>query len=126
MPSPGKGQVKPEQLEIDRLRKKVAKFKAERDMLKKATQTEQPIHQRTVPTADDRQWRNLLNEPVGHRLDNAAMESFFSSLNAERISKKVYRTRDQARTDVFDYVEGLYNPKKRHSTLGYPNSACRA
>ena len=37
--------------------------------------------------------------------DNAAMESFFSSLKTERISRKVYRTRDAARADVFDYLE---------------------
>jgi len=55
----------------------------------------------------------------GNVWDNAAMESFFSSLKTERIGKKVYRTRDQARADVFDYVEGFYNPTRRHSTLGY-------
>ena len=47
------------------------------------------------------------------------MESFFSSLKTERAARKVYRTRDDARADVFDYIERLYNPKRRHSTLGY-------
>ena len=51
--------------------------------------------------------------------DNAAMESFFSSLKTERIRGQVYRTRDQARADVFDYIERFYNPIRRHSTLGY-------
>ncbi len=51
--------------------------------------------------------------------DNAAMESFFSSLKTERVRKKVYTTRDQARADVFDYIERFYNPRRRHSTLGY-------
>ena len=51
--------------------------------------------------------------------DNAAMESFFSSLKIERVARKVYRTRDQARADVFDYIERFYNPRRRHSTLGY-------
>ena len=51
--------------------------------------------------------------------DNAAMESFFSSLKTERTARKVYRTRDAARADVFDYIERFYNPKLRHSTLGY-------
>jgi putative transposase len=55
----------------------------------------------------------------GNVWDNAAMESFFSSLKTERIARKVYRTRDQARADVFDYIECFYNPKRRHSTLGY-------
>jgi len=36
-----------------------------------------------------------------------------------RIGKKVYRTRAQAKADVFDYVECFYNPTRRHSTLGY-------
>ena len=47
------------------------------------------------------------------------MESFFSSLKTERTARKVYRTRDAARADVFDYVERFYNPKRRHSTIGY-------
>ncbi len=55
----------------------------------------------------------------GNVWDNAAMESFFSSLKAERIGKKVYRTRGQAKADVFDYIECFYNPTRRHSTLGY-------
>jgi putative transposase len=55
----------------------------------------------------------------GNVWDNAAMESFFSSLKTERTARKVYRTRDDARADVFDYIERFYNPKRRHSTLGY-------
>ena len=47
------------------------------------------------------------------------MESFFSSLKTERTARKTYRTRDQARADVFDYIECFYNPRRRHSTLGY-------
>lgn len=55
----------------------------------------------------------------GNVWDNAAMESFFSSLKTERVGKKIYRTRAQAREDVFDYIECFYNPNRRHSTLGY-------
>jgi putative transposase len=55
----------------------------------------------------------------GNVWDNAAMESFFSSLKTERTARRTYRTRDQARADVFDYIERFYNPKRRHSTLGY-------
>ena len=55
----------------------------------------------------------------GNVWDNAAMESFFSSLKTERIGSKTYRTRDEARADVFDYIERFYNPKRRHSTIGY-------
>ena len=55
----------------------------------------------------------------GNVWDNSAMESFFSSLKTERTARKVYRTRDEARADVFDYIEVFYNPTRRHSTLGY-------
>ena len=55
----------------------------------------------------------------GNVWDNAAMESFFSSLKTERIAGKIYRTRDQAKAEVFDYIERFYNPRRRHSTLGY-------
>ena len=55
----------------------------------------------------------------GNVWDNAVMESFFSSLKTERIARKVYRTRNNAKADVFDYIERFYNPKRRHSTLGY-------
>ncbi|MBT9160974.1 MAG: hypothetical protein DDT26_02271 [Dehalococcoidia bacterium] len=55
----------------------------------------------------------------GNVWDNAAMESFFSSLKTERIARKTYRTRNQAKAEVFDYIERFYNPKRRHSTLGY-------
>ena len=55
----------------------------------------------------------------GNVWDNAAMESFFSSLKIERIRRRIYRTRDDARADVFDYIERFYNPTRRHSTIGY-------
>ena len=55
----------------------------------------------------------------GNVWDNAAMESFFSSMKTESIARKVYRTRDQARADVFEYIERFYNPRRRHSTIGY-------
>ena len=55
----------------------------------------------------------------GNVWDNAAMESFFSSLKTERTARKTYRTRDEAKADVFDYIECFYNPRRRHSTLGY-------
>ena len=56
---------------------------------------------------------------AGEVWDNSAMESFFSSMKIERVHKKVYLSREQARQDVFDYIEVFYNPKRRHSTLGY-------
>ena len=59
----------------------------------------------------------------GNVWDNAAMESFVSSLKVERVARKTYRTRDQARADVFDYIERFYNPRRRHSTIGYLSGA---
>ena len=55
----------------------------------------------------------------GNCWDNAAMESFFSTLKTERLGRRRYRTRDELRVDVFDYIERFYNPKRRHSTIGY-------
>lgn len=45
-------------------------------------------------------------------------ESFFSSLKKERIRKRIYKTRDLARTDIFDYIKVFYNWARRHSHLG--------
>ena len=42
-----------------------------------------------------------------------------SALKTERTGEKTYRSRDDAKADVFDYIERFYNPKRRHSTLGY-------
>lgn len=55
---------------------------------------------------------------AGNVWDNAVMESFFSTLKIERCHRKVYRTRDEARADVFDYIERFYNLTRRHSALG--------
>jgi len=50
--------------------------------------------------------------------DNAVMESFFSRMKDERVSRRRYRSRDEARADIFDYIERFYNPRRRHSRLG--------
>ena len=55
----------------------------------------------------------------GECWDNAAMESFFSTLKTERCARTVYRTREQARADVFDYIERFYNLFRKHSKLNY-------
>ena len=54
----------------------------------------------------------------GNRWDNAVAESFFSSLKNERIKRRVYKTRDLARADLFDYIEAFYNRTRRHGHLG--------
>jgi putative transposase len=54
----------------------------------------------------------------GNCYDNAVAESFFSSLKRERVQGRTYRNRDEARSDVFDYIESFYNRSRRHSYLG--------
>ena len=53
----------------------------------------------------------------GNCWDNAVVESFFSSLKKERIKRRIYASRQQAKSDVFDYIEGFYNRVRRHSHL---------
>ena len=53
----------------------------------------------------------------GNCWDNAVAESFFSSLKKERIKRHIYATRQDAKSDVFDYIEGFYNRVRRHSHL---------
>ena len=55
----------------------------------------------------------------GNVWDNAAMESFFSTLKTERLSRTRYSMRDAARADVFDYIERFYNPVRKHSKLDF-------
>jgi len=50
--------------------------------------------------------------------DNAVAESFFHLLKTERIRRKIYKTRENARQDVFDYIELFYNSKRKHSNNG--------
>jgi putative transposase len=54
----------------------------------------------------------------GNCWDNAVAESFFSSLKKERIKKRIYKTRDMAKADIFNYIEMFYNRTRRHSHLG--------
>lgn len=50
----------------------------------------------------------------GNCHDNAVAESFFQLLKSERIKKKIYGTREEARSDIFDYIVMFYNSKRRH------------
>ncbi len=54
----------------------------------------------------------------GNCHDNAVAESFFQLLKRERIKRKIYNSRDEARRDIFDYIEMFYNSQRRH---GYNN-----
>jgi putative transposase len=55
----------------------------------------------------------------GNCWDNAPTESFFNSLKNERVHGRRYRTRDEARADMFEYIEVFFNRRRRHSTLGF-------
>lgn len=59
----------------------------------------------------------------GNCWDNAVVESFFSTLKREWVHDCRYRTRSEARADIFHYIETWYNRKRRHSTLGYLSPA---
>ena len=54
----------------------------------------------------------------GSCYDNAVVESFFASLKRERTKRRIYQTRNEARVDVFDYIERFYNRKRRHGYVG--------
>ena len=54
----------------------------------------------------------------GNCHDNAVAESFFNLLKRERIRRRTYRSREEARRDVFDYIEMFYNPKRKHARNG--------
>lgn len=56
---------------------------------------------------------------VGDCFDNAMAESFFASLECELLDRNHFLTRDEARAAVFAWIEGWYNPHRRHSSLGY-------
>jgi len=55
---------------------------------------------------------------TGNCYDNAVVESFFGLLKRERVNRNYYRTRDDAKQDIFDYIECFYNRKRRHGYLG--------
>lgn len=73
-----------------------------------------------------REWQTFLRqcdlEPRmsrrGNCHDNAVAESFFQLLERERIGRRTYPKRDDARRDVFEYIEIFYNPKRKHTNNG--------
>ena len=66
-----------------------------------------------VPTMSDK----------GDCYDNAVAESFFSTLEFELLMQNDWATREDARHAIFRYIETWYNPRRRHSTLGYLSPA---
>lgn len=77
----------------------------------------QPVRQRRLAALlPDQQPSTGISRRVNCQ-DNAVAESFFSSLKKERIRKRIYKTRDLARADIFNYIEVFYNRARRHSHL---------
>jgi len=60
---------------------------------------------------------------VGDAYDNALVEAFFASLKTELLTRHTFATRKAARLALFDYIEGFYNSRRRHSALGYLSPA---
>jgi putative transposase len=56
---------------------------------------------------------------VGDCFDNAMCESFFATLECELIDRSTFRTHEDARQAIFDFIEGFYNTRRRHSSIGY-------
>ena len=56
---------------------------------------------------------------VGDAYDNAMCESFFATLECELIDRRRFRSRSEAQMAVFQFIEGFYNPSRRHSALGH-------
>ena len=56
---------------------------------------------------------------VGDAYDNAMCESFFATLECELLARSRFRTPAEARGAVFSFIEGFYNPRRRHSSIGY-------
>lgn len=84
------------------------------------------IHSDQGAQYTNREWAAFLREHNlehsmsrrGNCHDNAVAESFFQLLKREKIRRHKYRTRDQARRDVFEYIELFYNPKRKHTNIG--------
>jgi Integrase core domain len=56
---------------------------------------------------------------VGDAYDNAMCESFFATLECELLDRCRFKTQIEARSAVFTFIEGFYNPRRRHSSIGY-------
>jgi putative transposase len=84
------------------------------------------IHSDQGSQFTSQEWRDFLKDNNleasmsrrGNCYDNAVAESFFASLKTERIRRKIYKTRQEARADAFNYIELFSNPTRRHAKNG--------
>jgi putative transposase len=56
---------------------------------------------------------------VGDCFDNAMCESFFATLECELLERRRFKTQAEAKLAIFEFIEGWYNPHRRHSSIGY-------
>lgn len=88
------------------------------------------VHSDQGSQFSSQEWRSFLDahglvpsmSRRGNCYDNAVAESFFHLLKTERIRRKTYTTRADARQDVFEYIEMFYNPRRRHANNGMLSS----
>jgi transposase InsO family protein len=113
------GLTSEERTELTRLRRENRTLRTEREILKKAAQYTSIAFGRRCREAGI----SLSMGSTGDCFDNAMAESFFASLETELIDRSSWRTRADARLAVFDYIEAFYNPRRRHSALGYLSPA---
>jgi len=82
------------------------------------------VHSHQVVQYTSGDWRSFLEEHTleasmsrrGNCHDNAVAESFFSLLNKGEVRRQIYNTREDAKSEIFDYIGGLYNPRRKHGT----------
>ena len=60
---------------------------------------------------------------AGDAYDNSMVASFFATIKTELLDRRPWPTRQQARTAIYEYIEGRHNPRRRHSALGYQSPA---
>ncbi|WP_168205949.1 IS3 family transposase [Geobacter sp. FeAm09] len=75
--------------------------------------------QQTIPNPRQRCWRYPEHSGTGCCYDNAITESFFGTLKRELIHHCTFRSRTDAQSQIFRYIEGFYNRRRRHSAIGY-------
>ena len=96
-------------------------------ILKRQPKKQVIIHSDCGSQYTSNQWKNFCKKHnlilsmsrKGACLDNAVIESFYSTLKKEVIKGKVYKTRNQAKSDIFEYIETFYNAKRKHSYIGF-------
>lgn len=105
-------------LAIDALKLAVGRRKPEGELLYHSDQGCQYASRAYQQALDDHGIKPSMSRK-GNCYDNACVESFFSTLKNELVHERRYLTRDDARRDVFEYIETFYNPRRLHQSLGY-------